>query len=85
MVLDRFLVSQDQTRLEWPLAQAGRGHVHRQIDGYDLPISHVTRRQGRPYTLVLVKLKELFTREAALRAALQGDLDWLKRQRRVFA
>ena len=60
--LGRFLGSQSRV-LEWPLAKDGRRHVHTQIDSAELPVRHKTRRQGRPYTLVLTKTDELFTPE----------------------
>jgi hypothetical protein len=41
------------------------------------PVSHATRRQGRPYTLVLAKTDALFAEEQAARARDQSDLDWL--------
>jgi len=37
----------------------------------------VTRRQGRPYTLVLAKTDQLFTAERDARAAGQADLERL--------
>jgi len=43
----------------------------------ELPLSHVTRRSGRPYVLVLQKTTALFTREAAQRRAWQQQLELL--------
>ena len=37
--------------------------MHSRIDAAELPVTHVTRRQGRPYTLVLAKTDALFARE----------------------
>jgi hypothetical protein len=37
----------------------------------------VTRRQGRPYTLVLNKTDALFTREQEARTRDETDLEWL--------
>lgn len=82
--LARFLVSRRETRLEWPLAQERRRHIHRILDGDDLPVRHVTTRSGRPYTLVLTKTEGLFRREALERRALEADLVWLTRERRAF-
>ncbi|HEX3963695.1 MAG TPA: hypothetical protein VHZ03_44830 [Trebonia sp.] len=48
---------------EWPLATGNRQHVHSRIDGAELPVTHVTRRTGRPYTLVLTKTQRLFDAE----------------------
>jgi hypothetical protein len=38
----------------------------------------VTRRQGRPYTLVLNKIDALFTREQEARVRDETDLAWLE-------
>ena len=50
-----FLEDKSRRTFEWPLAQQGRQHVHSRIDAAELPVTHVTRRQGRPYTLVLTR------------------------------
>ena len=75
--LTQFLRS-NQQRLEWPLATADRLHVHRRIDGHDLPVAHTTRRAGRPFTLVLEKTPVLFEREAATRTVAAQDLRWIE-------
>lgn len=75
--LGAFLSDPAQRQLEWPLAKAGRQHVHQRIDRHELPVRHQTRRSGSPYTLVLEKTNILFAREAADRHAWQVDLDWL--------
>lgn len=72
--LGTFLVSRTQRAFEWPLAKDGRRHVHTQIDSADLPVQHQTRRQGRPYTLVLTKTDELFTRAMTARRTAGADL-----------
>ena len=82
--LGRFLANREQREVEWPLAKERRRHVHEQIDGYELPVSHVTRRVGRPFNLVLSKQKALFTHEAKRRAELERDLAWLRREQRRF-
>jgi hypothetical protein len=51
--------------------------VHTRIDLAELPVLHQTRRQGRPYTLVLTKTQELFTREQTVRRQAAEDLAWL--------
>lgn len=75
--LVRFLRAPQQ-ELDWPLAKERRKHVHRMLDTHELPVSHVTRRQGRPFVLQLRKHRSLFGREAkyykALRTAL-GELE----------
>jgi hypothetical protein len=75
--LGTFLGSRSRKRLEWPLAKDGRRHVHSQIDSAELTVRHDTRRQGRPYTLVLKKTDELFARENDKRHTAVTDLAWL--------
>ena len=75
--LGTFLGSRSQRIFEWPLATDGRRHVHTQIDSAALAVRHQTRRQGRPYTLVLTKTDELFTREKDARHKAVTDLAWL--------
>ncbi|MER5432845.1 2OG-Fe(II) oxygenase [Streptomyces sp. NPDC002588] len=75
--LGAFLGSRSRQVLEWPLAKEGRRHVHTRIDSAELPVRHQTRRQGRPYTLVLTKTQELFTREQTVRRQAAADLAWL--------
>src|ERR1700733_11869944 len=65
---------------EWPIAQQRRQHVHSRIDAAELPVTHVTRRQGRPYTLVLNKTDALFSREQDARTRDETDLEWLATQ-----
>lgn len=72
--LAAFLGSASDTTLDWPIAQARRQHVHRQIDDADLPVRHVTRRTGSPYTLVLTKTRDVFEREADARARAGAEL-----------
>ena len=62
---------------EWPLAEQRRRHVHERIDRAELPVTHVTRRTGRPYTFVLTKTDALFTDERNTRATATSDLEWL--------
>jgi 2OG-Fe(II) oxygenase superfamily len=75
--LGAFLGSQSRRTLEWPLATPGRRHVHSKIDSAGLPVRHTTRRRGRPYTLVLTKTEELFTRAENTRHQAMTDLAWL--------
>jgi hypothetical protein len=75
--LDAFLADPQQRRLEWPLANERRRHVHAELDMHEIPVRHQTRRSGRPYTLVLDKTEALFEREAAERRRWQADLEWL--------
>ncbi|MGW1160686.1 hypothetical protein ACWD48_21205 [Streptomyces sp. NPDC002519] len=76
-VLGAFLGARSRRVLEWPLAKEGRRHVHTRIDSAELPVRHQSRRQGRPYTLVLTKTQELFTREQTVRRQAAADLAWL--------
>jgi hypothetical protein len=76
-MLAKFLGPREQVRFEWPLAKDGRAHIHQVIDAHDLPVTHVTRRTGRPFTLVLVKTDALFEREAIERNLWRRDLHWL--------
>lgn len=82
--LDGFLAAPDRVRFEWPLAKPERAHVHGILDAHGLPVSHVTRRVGRPFTLVLAKTGALFEREAAERRLWQNDLRWLATTARAF-
>jgi predicted 2-oxoglutarate/Fe(II)-dependent dioxygenase YbiX len=79
--LRAFLESQSRRRLEWPLAKPGRQHVHSRIRTAELPVAHVTRRQGSPYTLILTKTDALFTREQEARIRDETDMQWLAAQR----
>jgi hypothetical protein len=83
--LSTFLEDRSRRAFEWPLAKDGRQHVHSRIDGAELPISHVTRRQGRPYTLVLNKTDALFAREGEARIKDETDLKWLAAERKPGA
>jgi hypothetical protein len=72
-----FLEDKSRRTFQWPLAKERRRHVHSRIDAAELPVTHVTRRQGRPYTLVLNKTDALFTREREARTRDETDLEWL--------
>ncbi len=76
--LGTFLGSRSRRVFEWPLATDGRRHVHTRVDSAGLPVRHQTRRQGRPYTLVLTKTGELFRREKDARHKAVTDLTWLR-------
>ncbi len=76
-VLEVFLASASEQRLEWPLAKEKRQHIHNRLDLHELPVSHETRRSGRPYTLVLAKTRALFENQALERRDFKADLDWL--------
>jgi hypothetical protein len=75
--LGEFLAHPTRPVFEWPIAQAKRQHVHHRIDDAELPVRHQTRRRGSPYTLVLTKTDELFTREQDARRQDEADLAWL--------
>ncbi|HEY4244554.1 MAG TPA: 2OG-Fe(II) oxygenase [Kofleriaceae bacterium] len=76
--LDCFLRAANEQQFEWRLAQNRRAHVHEAITACDLPVAHVTRRVGSPYTLVLTKTRALFTNEETERATWTRDLAWLR-------
>jgi hypothetical protein len=76
--LSRFLGAAGEQVFEWRLAKDRRAHVHQRITSHELPVTHVTRRAGSPYTLVLTKTRALFTREATARASWALDLAWLR-------
>lgn len=75
--LGAFLSARSQRVLAWPLKADDRRHVHAQIDSTGLPVLHQTRRQGRPYTLVLTKTEALFTRAVDAQNRAITDLAWL--------
>jgi predicted 2-oxoglutarate/Fe(II)-dependent dioxygenase YbiX len=75
--LRMFLDDANRRTFEWPLAKQGRQHVHVRIDAAELPVTHQTRRQGSPFTLVLTKTDALFAREQEERIRDQTDLGWL--------
>ena len=54
--------------------------MHGRLDGAELPVTHQTRRTGRPYTLVLPKTDALFQRDKQARRRDQADLAWLHGQ-----
>jgi 2OG-Fe(II) oxygenase superfamily len=75
--LTGFLAAPDRRTFEWPLAKQRRQHVHSRIDSAELPVTHVTKRQGSPYILVLRKTDDLFTAEQKVREQADSDLMWL--------
>ncbi|MHA6761569.1 hypothetical protein [Streptacidiphilus sp. PAMC 29251] len=79
-VLDAFLASRTRRVMDWPLAKDRRRHIHNRIELADLPMTHTTRRQGSPYTLVLTKTDAVFTREQAARVRAETELAWLRQQ-----
>jgi hypothetical protein len=77
VTLEAFLTDPRRRTFEWPLAKQRRQHIHGRIDNAELPVTHLTRRQGSPYTLVLTKTDALFTGEHSARQAAKTDLQWL--------
>jgi hypothetical protein len=75
--LREFLAAPDRRVLEWPLAKQRRQHVHTRIDAAEVPVTHVTKRQGSPYVLVLRKTDDLFVGEQKARGQAASDLKWL--------
>jgi hypothetical protein len=78
--LKTFLADTARRTHEWRLRKEGRHHVHSRIDAAELPVTHVTRRTGSPYTLVLTKTEALFTADRDARARDAASLDWLASQ-----
>ena len=78
--LRAFLRDKKRRTFGWPLAKQRRQHIHSRIDAAELPVTHETRRQGSPYTLVLHKTDTLFTAEQEARATDKSDLEWLAAQ-----
>lgn len=76
-----FLDDPTRTSYEWPLSKDRRAHLHGRIDTAELPVTHRTRRTGRPYTLVLIKTDTIFKRDIEDRNRDQTELDWLKHRR----
>jgi len=76
--LQRFLAAASQRKLEWPLAKERRQHIHRSLDHHALPVRHQTRREGRPFTLILEKTDRLFKLDRAERDAMEQALAWLE-------
>jgi hypothetical protein len=75
--LRAYLSDKSRRTFGWPLAKQRRQHIHARIGAAELPVTHVTRRQGRPYTLVLTKTDALFAAEREARIRAQSDLEWL--------
>ena len=65
--LGKYLASPEQ-RCDLPLAKKRRMHLHRVIDGAELPVSHTTLREGSPQVLQLAKKRLLFKIDKQLRA-----------------
>lgn len=75
--LSAFLASSTARSVTWSLAQARRDHLERHIQEAGLPIRRTTRRQGRPYSLILDKTEQLFRREEEERQQIESDRAWV--------
>jgi hypothetical protein len=64
---------------DWSIALPDGCRIHQWIDASELPVHHETRRSGRPYTLILSKMGELFEGEARERRSWQSELARLGR------
>ena len=82
--LSRFLADPERTLFEWPLAKQKRRHIHGIIEEHAFPVTHETRRAGRPFTLVVEKTRALFETEAAERRTWKRELSWLTKNQRFF-
>ncbi|MFT4189384.1 MAG: 2OG-Fe(II) oxygenase [Aeromicrobium sp.] len=76
--LQGFLGDDEATELDWPLRADRRQHIHQSIDSAELPVDHHTIRKGSPYTLRLVKRRDLHDREAERRRDAEAGLAWLR-------
>ncbi len=76
--LTQFLRAHGEVTMEWPLAKDDRRYIHGLIDDAGLPVTHVTRRTGRPFTLVLQKTAALFDGDRQRRRGWLKDLEWLR-------
>ena len=63
--LRNFCSDPDAKVRRFPLRKELRRHLHRQIDGNRLDMSHVTERRGSPYTLVCTKNRASYRRRLA--------------------
>jgi predicted 2-oxoglutarate/Fe(II)-dependent dioxygenase YbiX len=79
-ILRAFLSDKGRRTFEWPLAKQRRQHIHSRVDAAELPVTHMTRRHGSPYTLILTKTEALFAREQEARTRDETDLEWLSAQ-----
>lgn len=61
--LNLFLQAKNTQEKIWPLNGNRRMHIHRIIDEMKLPVTHQTKRSGRPYQLVLKKTNQLFSQD----------------------
>jgi hypothetical protein len=75
--LKTFLADTGRRTYEWRLRKEDRHHIHSRIDAAELPVTHVTRRTGSPYTLVLTKTEALFDAEREAQATGIASLAWL--------
>jgi hypothetical protein len=64
-------------RLSRWLGNNRRAHIHSRIDSAELPVRHLTRRVGRPYSLLLTKTDKLFELERERRSSAKADFTWL--------
>ncbi|GAB1386718.1 hypothetical protein MASR1M59_18660 [Melaminivora sp.] len=64
--------------LELPMVEQLRQHVERELERAAAPLRCETRRQGRPYQLIIHKPADLHTRDQAQRAQWAQALAWLQ-------
>ncbi len=77
--MGRFLTAKTQQSIALPMGKDRRKHLHRQIVYLDIPVSHVTKRVGSPFTLVLTKSPKIF--QHAVKQMQLRKLQWKKLQR----
>lgn len=76
--LAAFLADSSRQQFVWPLAKPRRQHIHQCVDHAELPVTHLTVRDGSPHKLVIAKTTDLFAREAGQRIGAQTSLDALR-------
>lgn len=77
--MGRFLTAKTQQSATLPMGKNRRKHLHRQIDFLHIPVSHVTKRVGSPFSLVLTKSPTIF-RDAVKQMKLR-KAQWKQLQR----
>ncbi len=78
--LKTFLTDSTRRTFDWRLRKDDRHHIHSRIDAAELPVTHITRRTGSPYTLVLTKTEALFDADRDARTTDAANLNWLTTQ-----
>ncbi|MXX07497.1 MAG: 2OG-Fe(II) oxygenase [Gammaproteobacteria bacterium] len=78
--LAAFCADPDARVGRFPLRKDLRQHLHGQIDGHRLDMSHVTERRGSPFTLVCTKNRASYERRLEEYAE---DVEWMRTLMRI--